>query len=748
MDALNPTARRAFPGWTFALFTLAAAFTIAISGSAEAADLLASQSGAYVQATGTDGWTIGNRQIQLSLDVGSGDLEILQFGRSDAGALWPASSADAIVTIDGRSSQLGRSGGFVLQGARASATPLCVALDLTFVMSASPLQVTRHYIVCPESPTVETWTSFQALSGAKSFTISRMNVWQMRMPAGRVHWTNGLRGDSADSVHDEAFSLQTQDVAAGATLTLGSRGRSSEQVVPWFLVEGDQSPLALFGGLLWSGSWQLSVNHDAATMLARLGLPDEVATQVREGRPIDTPHAVFGLASDMSQATRALRSFIDQGIRAGRPLKPMVIYNTWFAYGTSVTEEAMRGEMAAAAGLGAEVFVLDAGWYTGAGAGGVMDFDAGLGGWEADPARFPNGLKPLTDYAHSLGMLFGLWVEPERTNLSQVGLSGVDPSWLATHQGDFGSDHAAQICFASAAARQWIFDQLTTLIDAVQPDYLKWDNNMWIECDRSGHGHDAADGAFQHLNGLYAMFAELRSRYPEMLMENVSGGGNRLDLGMLRYSDVAWMDDRSAPSVHVRHNIQGLSAVFPPAYLFSFVTDHVGESVLNGSDLSLYFRSRMTGVLGLCFRSEDLSTSDTEAIRREIAIYKSLRETLSEASATLLSDQAAPVAGPAWDVLEEITADSTSVVITAVQSDPGSSRLTVRPTGLQADAQYEVRSVDQGLLGTATGASLMSDGVEILTSPESAAHMLTLGVQDGSPSAPPTAAPNRKRGRE
>ena len=52
----------------------------------------------------------------------------------------------------------------------------------------------------------------------------------------------------------------------------------------------------------------------------------------------------------------------------------------------------------------------------------------------------------------------------------------------------------------------------------------------------------------------------LRERYPNLLIENVSGGGNRLDFGMLRYTDAAWMDDRTAPSVHVRHNLEGLSA--------------------------------------------------------------------------------------------------------------------------------------------------------------------------------------------
>ena len=111
---------------------------------------------------------------------------------------------------------------------------------------------------------------------------------------------------------------------------------------------------------------------------------------------------------------------------------------------------------------------------------------------------------------------------------------------------------------------------MTALIDAVQPDYLKWDNNLWVNCNRSGHVHAATDGNFAHVNGLYEVLSTLRQRFPDLLIENVSGGGNRMDLGMLRYSDVAWMDDRTTPSVKVRHNIQGLSALFPPAYLLSF----------------------------------------------------------------------------------------------------------------------------------------------------------------------------------
>ncbi len=278
------------------------------------------------------------------------------------------------------------------------------------------------------------------------------------------------------------------------------------------------------------------------------------------------------------------------------PFPSLVTYNTWFAYGTNIDDASMRAEMDHAAALGTEMFVVDAGWYAGAGASGPFDFDSGLGSWSADPARFPDGLEALTQYAHSLGMKFGLWVEPERVNLSQVGGSGCAMKHCWRRPAAITDRTTPLKCaWPATAARQWLFDRLTQLLDEVQPDYLKWDNNMFINCDRAGHGHGATDGNFAHVSGLYSLLATLRTRYPDMLMENVSGGGNRLDLGMARYTDVAWMDDRTAPSVHVRHNVQGLSIVFPPAYLLSFVTDHESEPLHDAPDLPLYFRSRMEG---------------------------------------------------------------------------------------------------------------------------------------------------------
>jgi alpha-galactosidase len=453
-------------------------------------------------------------------------------------------------------------------------------------------------------------------------------------------------------------------------------------------------------------------------------------TTVVEDEAVDGPHVLFGaVTGGFAQASAALRSYVLPGIRDGRPIRPLVTYNSWYAHGTAIDEASMRGEMLRAAALGIELFVIDAGWYAGAGAAGLWDFDSGLGSWEPDSARFPNGLRPLTDYAHSLGMKFGIWVEPERVNLSLVGAPGVEESWLATSGGHYGADHAAQICFASAAARRWVLAHLAGLIDSVQPDYLKWDNNMWINCDRPGHRHGATDGNFAHVKGLYTVLSALRTRYPALLIENVSGGGNRLDLGMLQFSDVAWMSDRTEPSVHVRHNLQGLSAVFPPAYLLSFVIDRDEEPLHRAADMSLYFRSRMQGALGLSFKNEGFSDAELTTMANEIGIYKTMRGTIGDASASLLSSQAQSANGPAWDVLQELVAGAGQLLVTAVQSDLGVHQINVKPTRLQPETTYGVRSVESGLLGTATGADLMANGIDLLQSPMSAAHVLVITAQ-------------------
>jgi alpha-galactosidase len=673
-------------------------------------------------------WTIGIASLAFTVSLASGTLQAVELRSprlAEPLAIVPA-PATAIV-VNNRDVTLTAT---EFDSFRAAEKGEGVELDLIFTSRAQSVRITRSYAVYMRAPVVEAWTRIEALSSSAS--VHGLNAWQLTVPMGTVRTVSGLLGDDADNSNANVarqFTIQRQDVPAGRRLDLGATDRSSEDTLPWFAIE--RSDAVFFGGLMWSGSWTLSIERTASSLRTAIGSSSTTTTATLE-HAVETPHGFFGVTRRSGvELSRAMADFAASGaVRGGRPFRPLVTYNTWFGYGAEVDEPQMLDAIDSASRLGTELFVLDAGWYTGAGRDGRGDFTSGLGAFDADPGRFPSGLRALAERAEQMGMQFGLWVEPERTAIENVGRDGLDERWLATRDGRYvpgvaqNRAEAAQICLADLRARRWLVDQLSRLIDQVRPAYLKWDNNFWINCNRSGHGHGAADGNFAHVEGLYEVLAELRARYPDLLIENVSGGGNRLDFGMLRYTDAAWMDDRTSPSAVVRHNLQGLYEVFPPAYLLSFTLDGPGEPMHQAPDLALYLRSRMAGVLGLTVLPGQLDDTDEAMVAGEVGLYKEAADTLRRSAGVLLTEQVMS-SSPGWDAVEAVTSTGTAIVF-AYQQDSGVSRVTLKPQGLRRTQTYQVVSVDSGPLGTATGETLMRDGIEIVESSSSAAHVLFL----------------------
>jgi alpha-galactosidase len=684
---------------------------------------LASLSGSVV-STEENSWTLANDQVEATFKLTSAGLVLDSVDNPQTGSrLNAVPGPDSTVTINGAQAALGASAaGWVLEDASMAQEDTTSRLTFTFRSQRAPVVAVRSYACYRGSPAIEAWTTFRAF-GSSVVTLSNLNVWQLTVPSGVVNYELGLRGDAAGQANDDAFSLRSASLESGQQLNLSEQNRSTEQFLP--MIGADLESHEFFGGLMWSGSWQILVQALAARQArVTVGVPGPTLT-VDDAHPLETPHGFFGFTpGGRAEISAALRPFLMQGVRQGRPFRPLVTDNTWFSYGTEIDQDSMMSELAGAASVGVELFVVDAGWYTGPGSG--SDFSSGLGSWQVDATRFPDGLGALREYAHSLGMQFGVWVEPERVALSTVGRPQLaQHAWLASNNGQFGSPTSAQICFANPAARQWALDRLVAFLDEVQPDYLKWDNNLWVNCTRSGHGHGTTDGNFMHVKGLYEVLQALRERYPDMQIENCSQGGNRADFGMLRYTDTAWMDDRTSPTAHVRHNLEGLMTFFPPAYLLSFVLND-SEPIVDSPDLGLLLRSRMPGILGLTYRSSALTESDRARLAAEIGVFKSLRGITRDASGALLTEQAAPEGGPAWDAVQETTTDSAEAIVFAFQNDGAVPRTVVRPRGLEPETVYALSSVEGESLGTGTGAALMADGIAITESFESAARILLL----------------------
>src|SRR6266850_286254 len=291
------------------------AATVALSGDASIT---------HDESAGTWTLTAGGTSLKLAVDAGR-DFSIVSLSTASGAALTAGPAPDSLVHLGSQSLPFGnRAAGFSFQNVTVDTHGDRLQLNATFELASAGLRMTRRYAIVNGSPAFEAWTTFTPAANARP--LSDLNALQITVPAGQIRWINGLQGSAADVRNDAAFTLQHKTLGNGEMLTLGAEGRSSEQTVPWFTVDGERDEF--FAALMWSGAWSLSITRGRTGLEVSFGLA-AMTTAPRE--PFDGPHVVFGaVPGRLSNATAALRSYIVNGIREGRSLTPLVTYNTWY----------------------------------------------------------------------------------------------------------------------------------------------------------------------------------------------------------------------------------------------------------------------------------------------------------------------------------------------------------------------------------------------------------------------------------
>ena len=711
------------------LTTLVFVLVLAAFSPAAAAQM-ASKEDVVVSAT-ESGWVVSNALVTYGVGFdGNGDLVVQDLRRTGQTRSWrPAPVRDTLFRIDDRELTLARNNatGFRHVAADVADAGAGLELRLTFEDARDGLRARRIYAIYPQVAVIEAWTELESMNG-RSNAVTDLVSLQLVVDGALATTVDGLSGPPETG---GAFTVHRHLVSEDSPLVLEARGRSTQRSLPLVSVASENGTLV--AGLMWSGAWRMDLVGKPGGRTELTAWLSTTRTSVTPARPVSMPRAIIGLVDgDDSQVAPALHRFIVTALRGGRLLDPLVTFNTWFSSGTLIDEASIAVSMHDAAAAGAELFELDAGWYEGAGEQHAFDFHSGLGTWRVDTKKFPNGLRPLADLAHGLGLRFGVWVEPERVDLRTVGQPGMArEAWLMRENGRYdpaqSNDDArtAMVDFGNAEARQWVLDKLSQLIEQSGADHIKWDNNAWVNNTRPLQGGGTGDGNFRHVAGLYQVLAALKERFPSLLIENCSGGGNRLDLGMLRYTDAGWMDDRTSPSAHVRHNLQGLTTFLPPAYLLSYLLHDPAEPMQGAPDLALYARSRMPGVFGLSFPPNGLDEHDLERLRGETDRWKALRDLQRTASAVLVSPQVrGPESGP-WDGTLLVSPAQDQAVLYAFQNDAEVTGVNLRLRGLDRTFEYVARSDREGELGVVTGASLMDDGIELFAAESTGAHLYT-----------------------
>jgi len=278
-----------------------------------------------------------------------------------------------------------------------------------------------------------------------------------------------------------------------------------------------------------------------------------------------------------------------------------------------------------AASLGVELFVLDDGWF-----GERNDDTAGLGDWYVNKKKFPHGLTSLISYVNELGMDFGLWVEPEMVNKNS-NLYNLHPDWVYHFPNRLRSESRNQLVLnlAKKEVVEYIYDFMNTLLGAYNIKFIKWDMNRpfsepgWSEASK----FQQQEIWVCHVQGLYQILDRLRRKYPEVIFESCSGGGGRIDLGILQRTDQVWVSDNT--DAFDRLKIQeGFSYAYPPKIMMSWVTD--SPNWLNQRKLSLEYRFNvaMMGSLGIGGNLNNWSKNEIKLAKEKVIQYKKIRETI------------------------------------------------------------------------------------------------------------------------
>jgi alpha-galactosidase len=332
-------------------------------------------------------------------------------------------------------------------------------------------------------------------------------------------------------------------------------GRSSSGTLPFFNIESAGGG-GVIGAIGWSGQWQAVFQRDAQGELAVRAGMELTHLKLHPGESVRTPSILllFWRGADRVRCQNMWRSLMLKHYTpqpSGRPLQPPIAFASWGMFPEK--EMVRRITILKNAGLPLDCFWVDAGWFGDCQKEG--DWYPQAGNWYANPSLFPQGLSPVSNVARRHNCKFLLWFDVERV-YKDTQIHREHPEWLLdlepALQVDPNTGTAFQGCdqnfllnLGNPAARRWITDHLSKIIDEAGVDILREDFNFdpllfWRKADTPDR---QGITEIKYIEGLYAFLDELLKRHPRLAIDNCASGGRRLDLEMTRRSIPLWRSD-------------------------------------------------------------------------------------------------------------------------------------------------------------------------------------------------------------
>ena len=608
---------------------------------------------------------------------------------------------------------------------------------MTLKHTRLPLQVTVHTQLDGKG-WITRWLQIQNL-GEEALPVDSVapfsgKIWcHLFKPNDEVevHYLPQECGIGADKIYDVGYSPLSRWGSEGdfgfhpvqeegLTYDAGMNGKSGWSR-PAFVLRDNLNGQLFCCEFGYSGNWEMQVRPQVTpkftTLNFSIGIKAPEGECVRvllPGETVDTPAVHFTVCAEgMQKLIQSRHRFIREEIMPqNEPIGQCLIEANHRGYLCDRENEAdIIRDVSVAAQIGAELYVIDAGWY---GSEPNIWYE-NAGDWFAG-SWLPNDLHPIIAHAKSLGMKFGLWMEIEAAG-GNTRLQKEHPEFLMRRNGQPCCEGRA-LDLSKKEVIAWLEQQIADVITRYDLDMFRIDHNHRL--NESGTAEIAGyteNVLWRYMENLYAMFDRLNKRFPKVSFQNCAAGGGRLDLGILRYFHHTEVTDWVRPPREARI-FNGLAAQLPPEIQLRTIGTEAREHVQDGdllAQLHNVMQSRMI-FRGIAPSIAELAQPMCALVQKELKLYKErLRPILTGECKLFRHDGQNGVLDPEpWSVNEFALPDA-SAAYAVVQrlAATDTDTFLLRPRGLKGDKKYRVVFDRREDTWELTGTQLMQQGIPV-----------------------------------
>lgn len=553
---------------------------------------------------------------------------------------------------------------------------------------AYPFQVTLYYKTYANYDVIEQW-SVITHQEKKDVTLQKFASANLHITANE-YWLTQYHGDWAKEMQPEESKL-THGIKT-LDSKLGTRANLFQPSV--FMISLDKPSTEddgtiIYGAMEWSGNFRIDLELDPQDNLRVLaGINNFASTySLKPKEEFQTPVFLYTISHQgKGLASRQLHAWArDHKLLDGNGNR-LTLLNNWEATYFDFNEQKLFALLKDTKALGVDLFLLDDGWF--ANKYPRNGDTAGLGDWEVNKTKLPNGISSLVKEAANNNVKFGIWIEPEMVNPKSE-LYEKHPDWVikqpAREEHYFRNQLVLDL--SNPKVQEFVFSVVDKLFtENPTLAYIKWDCNAVIFNAYSAYQKNQSHLYLEYVRGLYDVLKKIRAKYPTVPMMLCSGGGGRVDYAALQYFTEFWPSDNTDPLERIFMQWE-YSHFYPAVSVSNHVTEWGKQSLKYRVDVA------MMGKLGFDIVVHDLPANDLKFAQEAIRNYNTLKPVIWKGDLYRLVD---PKKNSTASLMY-VSADKAQAVmfnyLISNRYDEG-SKLPVRLKGLDPAKTYKIREIN------------------------------------------------------